>query len=249
MKNAVVTGGGSGIGRAIAERMAADGHHLVILDLNKKAGEEAVEAIKERGGSAECLECDVSKTDSVQDVFERIPDIDILVNSAGIASIGNVENTTPAEMDRIYEVNVKGLYHCIHFAIPKMLEGGGGAILNMASIAATVGIQDRFAYSMSKGAVYAMTLSVARDYINQGIRSNCLCPARIHTPFVDGYLEKNYPEEERGEMFKKLSDYQPIGRMGKPSEVADLAAFLCSDQAGFITGSAYDIDGGVTLLR
>lgn len=249
MKNAIVTGGGSGIGRAIAERMAADGHHTIILDLQREAGDETVELIKAAGGSAESLECDVSKTESVQAVFEKIPRVDILVNSAGIASIGNVENTTPEEMDRIYDVNVKGLYHCIHFAIPKILEAGGGAILNMASIAATVGIQDRFAYSMSKGAVYAMTLSVARDYINQGIRSNCLCPARIHTPFVDGYLEKNYPEEERGEMFKKLSDYQPIGRMGKPSEVADLAAFLCSDQAGFITGSAYDIDGGVTLLR
>lgn len=249
MKNAIVTGGGSGIGRAIAERMAADGHHTIILDLQREAGDETVELIKAAGGSAESLECDVSKTESVQAVFEKIPRVDILVNSAGIASIGNVENTTPEEMDRIYDVNVKGLYHCIHFAIPKILEAGGGAILNMASIAATVGIQDRFAYSMSKGAVYAMTLSVARDYINQGIRSNCLCPARIYTPFVDGYLEKNYPEEERGEMFKKLSDYQPIGRMGKPSEVADLAAFLCSDQAGFITGSAYDIDGGVTLLR
>jgi NAD(P)-dependent dehydrogenase (short-subunit alcohol dehydrogenase family) len=249
MKNAIVTGGGSGIGRAIAERMAADGHHTIILDLQREAGDETVELIKAAGGSAESLECDVSKTESVQAVFEKIPRVDILVNSAGIASIGNVENTTPEEMDRIYDVNVKGLYHCIHFAIPKILEAGGGAILNMASIAATVGIQDRFAYSMSKGAVYAMTLSVARDYINQGIRSNCLCPARIHTPFVDGYLEKNYPEEERGEMLKKLSDYQPIGRMGKPSEVADLAAFLCSDQAGFITGSAYDIDGGVTLLR
>ena len=249
MKNAIVTGGGSGIGRAIAERMAADGHHTIILDLQREAGDETVELIKAAGGSAESLECDVSKTESVQAVFEKIPRVDILVNSAGIASIGNVENTTPEEMDRIYDVNVKGLYHCIHFAIPKILEAGGGAILNMASIAATAGIQDRFAYSMSKGAVYAMTLSVARDYINQGIRSNCLCPARIHTPFVDGYLEKNYPEEERGEMLKKLSDYQPIGRMGKPSEVADLAAFLCSDQAGFITGSAYDIDGGVTLLR
>ena len=249
MKNAIVTGGGSGIGRAIAERMAGDGHHVIILDLQKEEGDDTVGLIKAKGGSAESLECDVSKTDSVQAVFEKIPRVDILVNSAGIASIGSVANTTPEEMDRIYEVNVKGLYHCIHFAIPKMLEAAGGAILNMASIAATVGIQDRFAYSMSKGAVYAMTLSVARDYINQGIRSNCLCPARIHTPFVNGYLEKNYPEEERGEMFKKLSDYQPIGRMGKPSEVADLATFLCSDQAGFITGSAYDIDGGVTLLR
>jgi NAD(P)-dependent dehydrogenase (short-subunit alcohol dehydrogenase family) len=171
------------------------------------------------------------------------------VNCAGIASIGKVGDTTPEEMDRIYGVNVKGIYHCIHFAIPKMIEAGGGAIVNMASMAAKVGIQERFAYSMSKGAALSMTLSVARDYLSEGIRANCLCPARIHTPFVDGYLEKNYPEEERAGMFQKLSEYQPIGRMGKPSEVAELAAFLCSDKAAFITGSAYDIDGGATLLR
>ena len=249
MKHAIITGGGSGIGRAIALRIAEDGNHIVILDLQQEAGDETAELIREAGGSAECLRCDVSDTDSVREVFEKLPRADILINSAGIASIGNVGDTTPVEMDRIYEVNVKGLYHCIHFAVPKMIAEGGGAILNIASIAAKVGIEDRFAYSMSKGAAVAMTLSVARDYIDQGIRSNCVCPARIHTPFVDGYLEKNYPEDEREGMFEKLSEYQPIGRMGKPSEVAELAAFLCSDKAAFITGSSYDIDGGVTLLR
>ena len=162
----------------------------------------------------------------MREVFEKLPRADILVNSAGIASIGNVADTTPEEMDRIYAVNVKGLYHCIHFAVPKMIAEGGGAILNIASIAGKIGIQDRFAYSMSKGAALTMTLSVARDYIDKGIRSNCVCPARIHTPFVDGYLEKNYPENEREGMFEKLSEYQPIGRMGKPSEVAELAAFF-----------------------
>jgi NAD(P)-dependent dehydrogenase (short-subunit alcohol dehydrogenase family) len=249
MKHAIITGGGSGIGRAIAQRIAADGDHMVILDLQQEAGDETVELIRQAGGSAECLRCDVSDTDAVREVFEKLPRADTLVNSAGIASIGNVGDTTPEEMDRIYAVNVKGLYHCIHFAVPKMIAEGGGAILNIASIAAKVGIQERFAYSMSKGAVMTMTLSVARDYIDKGIRSNCVCPARIHTPFVDGYLEKNYPEDERDGMFEKLSEYQPIGRMGKPSEVAELAAFLCSDKAAFITGSAYDIDGGVTLLR
>lgn len=249
MKHAIITGGGSGIGRAIALRIAEDGNHIVILDLQQEAGDETVELIREAGGSAECFRCDVSDTDSVREVFEKLPRADILVNSAGIASIGNVGDTTPEEMDKIYGVNVKGLYHCTHFAVPKMIAEGGGVILNIASIAARVGIQERFAYSMSKGAVVAMTLSVARDYIDQGIRSNCVCPARIHTPFVDGYLEKNYPEEERERMFEKLSEYQPIGRMGKPSEVAELAAFLCSDKAAFITGSSYDIDGGVTSLR
>lgn len=249
MKHAIITGGGSGIGRAIALRIAEDGNHIVILDLQQETGDETAELIREAGGSAECLCCDVSETDSVREVFEKLPRADILVNSAGIASIGNIGDTTPEEMDRIYGVNVKGLYHCIHFAVPKMIAEGGGAILNIASIAAKVGIENRFAYSMSKGAAVAMTLSVARDYIDQGIRSNCVCPARIHTPFVDGFLEKNYPEDERERMFEKLSEYQPIGRMGKPSEVAELAAFLCSDKAAFITGSAYGIDGGVTLLR
>jgi NAD(P)-dependent dehydrogenase (short-subunit alcohol dehydrogenase family) len=229
--------------------LAEDGNHVVILDLDQCAGLETVDLIKKVGGSAECLACDVSSTESVKEVFAGILRIDALVNCAGIASIGKVADTTPEEMDRIYGVNVKGIYHCIHFAIPKMIEGGGGAIVNMASMAAKVGIQERFAYSMSKGAAVSMTLSVARDYLSEGIRVNCICPARIHTPFVDGYLEKNYPEEERAGMFQKLSEYQPIGRMGKPSEVAELAAFLCSDKAAFITGSAYDIDGGATLLR
>jgi NAD(P)-dependent dehydrogenase (short-subunit alcohol dehydrogenase family) len=249
MKNVIVTGGGSGIGRAICQRLAEDGYHIVILDLDEGAGFETVGLVKEAGGSAECLACDVSSTESVQEVFAGILRIDALINCAGIASIGKAADTTPEEMDRIYGVNVKGIYHCIYFAIPKMIEGGGGAIVNMASMAAKVGIQERFAYSMSKGAAVSMTLSVARDYLAEGIRANCICPARIHTPFVDGYLEKNYPEEERAEMFQKLSEYQPIGRMGKPSEVAELAAFLCSDKAAFITGSAYDIDGGATLLR
>ena len=249
MKNVIVTGGGSGIGRAICQRSAEDGNHVVILDLDEGAGTETVGLIKEAGGSAECVACDVSSTESVQEVFAGILRIDALVNCAGIASIGKAADTTSEEMDRIYGVNVKGIYHCIHFAIPKMIESGGGAIVNMASMAAKVGIQERFAYSMSKGAAVSMTLSVARDYLAEGIRANCICPARIHTPFVDGYLEKNYPEEERAGMFQKLSEYQPIGRMGKPSEVAELAAFLCSDKAAFITGSAYDIDGGATLLR
>jgi NAD(P)-dependent dehydrogenase (short-subunit alcohol dehydrogenase family) len=249
MNYAIITGGGSGIGRAIALRIAQDGNHIVILDLQKENGDATARLINEAGGSAECFQCDVSDTESVRATFEKISRADILVNSAGIASIGNVGNTTPEEMDRIYGVNVKGTYHCIHFAIPKMLAESGGAILNIASIAAKIGIQDRFAYSMSKGAAFAMTLSVAKDYINQGIRSNCLCPARIHTPFVDGFLAENYAGEERAEMFEKLSKYQPIGRMGQPFEVAELAAFLCSDKAAFITGSAYDIDGGCTLLR
>ena len=191
---------------------------------------------------------DVTDAEAVTSLFQSLGPADILVNNAGIASIGNVENTTPEEMDKIYAVNIKGPYNCLHAAIPRMKSNGGGVVLNMASIVSKIGISDRFAYSASKGAVFAMTLSVAKDYLKDGIRSNCLCPGRVHTAFVDSYLDKNYPDNKE-EMFEKLSAFQPIGRMGKPEEIGALAVFLCSDEASFVTGSAYDIDGGSTLLR
>lgn len=248
-KKAIVTGAGSGIGKAVAKRLSEDGFHVVILDFDQEAGAGTVAEIVSAGGSAEVIQCDVSSTESVEQAFSQIDRVDALVNNAGIAAVGNVEVCSPEELDRIYSVNVKGVYHCLHFAVPKMLSHGGGAIVNLASIASKVGIQDRFAYSMSKGAAHTMTLSVARDYVEQNIRCNSVCPGRVHTPFVDGFLEKNYEPEEREGMFKTLSEYQPIGRMGKPEEIAELIAFLVSDKASFITGSAYDIDGGVTLLR
>jgi 2-keto-3-deoxy-L-fuconate dehydrogenase len=172
----------------------------------------------------------------------------ILVNNAGISSIGTVESTSEEEFDRVFRVNVKGFYNCMQACIPLMKSNGGGVILNMASIAGSSALADRFAYSMSKGAVIAMTLSVARDYLSYNIRCNCISPARIHTPFVDDYLRKSYPGREQ-EMFEKLSKAQPIGRMGEPEEVAALALFLCSDQASFITGVDYLLDGGFTNLR
>lgn len=247
-KRAVVTGGGSGIGRAIALRFALAGAWVTILDFSEKAGNEVVEEIEKSGGKARAVTCDVSRIESVRSAFADLDHLDILVNNAGIAHVGTVEQTTPDDLDRVYTVNVKGIYHCLHIGVPMMVSSGKGVILNLASIASKIGIQDRFAYSMSKGAVLAMTLSVARDYVAKGVRCNCLCPARIHTPFVDGFLEKNYPES-KAEMFEKLSNYQPIGRMGTPEEVAALAHFLCSDEAAFLTGSAYDIDGGVIHLR
>jgi NAD(P)-dependent dehydrogenase (short-subunit alcohol dehydrogenase family) len=173
--------------------------------------------------------------------------VDILVTSAGIAHVGNIEHTSEEEVDRLYAVNVKGVYHCMHAAIPAM-KGRGGVILNIASVAASVGIPDRFAYSMTKGAVLAMTYSVARDYVAEKIRCNCVAPGRVHTPFVDGFLARHYPGRER-EMFETLSRTQPVGRMGRPEEVAELALFLCSDAAAFITGSNYAIDGGFMTLK
>ncbi len=247
-KKAFITGAGSGIGQAISLRFAEEGAEVFVLDVNESGGMETVSAITSAGGKASYHHLDVADTEAVASLFQALGPADILVNNAGIASIGNVEATSSQEMDKIYAVNIKGPYNCLHAAIPGMKANGGGAILNMASIASKIGISDRFAYSASKGAVFAMTLSVAKDYLKDGIRSNCLCPGRVHTAFVDSYLEKNYPDNKE-EMFEKLSAFQPIGRMGKPEEIGALAVFLCSDEASFITGSAYDIDGGSTLLR
>lgn len=247
-RHALVTGGGSGIGQAIALRLASEGATVSILELRPEAGEETASLIRKEGGEASVLAADVSDTESVRAAFSALERLDVLINNAGIAHIGNVLSTTPEDLDRLYAVNVRGVYHCLHFGVEKMIAGGGGVILNMASIASKVGIPDRFAYSMTKGAVLTMTLSVARDFVEKKIRCNCICPARVHTPFVDGFLAKTYPGKE-AEMFAKLAAGQPIGRMGEPDEVASLAAFLCSDEASFITGSAYDLDGGFTLLR
>ena len=245
---AVVTGAGSGIGRATALQLASDGYDIRIFELSAEAAGETLDLLQKAGGTGAIQTVDVSNTESVRAAFAGLPRLDVLVNNAGIAHIGNVLNTTPEDLDRLYQINVRGAYHCLHFGIPIMLKNGGGSIVNLASIASKVGIPDRFAYSMSKGAVFSMTLSVARDFVDKGIRCNCVCPARVHTPFVDGFIAKNYPGQE-AEMFAKLSAGQPIGRMGEPEEIATLIAFLCSNKAAFITGSAYDIDGGFTLLR
>ena len=247
-KYCYVTGAGSGIGRAIAERFSAEGAKVFVLDRDERKGHETVQGIAARGGSAQFKQVDISDLESVRNSFEAGLPVDVLVNNAGVSSIGNIEQTSPEEMDRIYKINVKGLYHCGYVALPIMRRQGAGVILNLASLVSKIGVEDRFAYSMSKGAVLTMTLSIARDYISHGIRCNCICPARVHTPFVDAYLEKNYPGREE-EMFEKLSQSQPMGRMATPAEVADLAAFLCSDRAAFITATAYDLDGGTTLLR
>lgn len=247
-KTAVVTGAGSGIGKAVALLFAKRSAAVHVLDLSEAGCIETVKAIHESDEKAFMHVCDVTVQDKVKEVFNEIGNIDILVNSAGISHVGNIENTTENDLDRLYNVNVKGVYNCLQAAISIMKKNNSGVILNLASIANNVGLQDRFAYSMSKGAVYAMTLSVARDYINNGIRCNCISPARVHTPFVDDFIKKNYVGKEE-EMFKKLSKSQPIGRMAKPEEIADLILFLCSDEASFITGCDYPIDGGFIKLN
>jgi NAD(P)-dependent dehydrogenase (short-subunit alcohol dehydrogenase family) len=249
-KTAIITGGGSGIGKAIATVFAQQGASVHILDMDEQGATNVVKEITEAGGKGKFYKCDVSKQADVKQIVDSIAAngaIDILINNAGIAHIGTAETTPEADFDRLTNVNVKGVYNCLHTVIPHMKQNGG-SILNMASIASLVGIPDRFAYSMTKGAVVGMTLSVARDYLKYNIRCNCISPARVHTPFVDGFLSKNYPGKE-AEMFEKLSKTQPIGRMGKPEEIGYLALYLCSNEASFITGCDYPIDGGFTKLN
>lgn len=247
-KKAVITGGGSGIGRAIAALFAKQGAEVHIIDLSIESAQDAVDEIKNAGGIVFSYACNVSSQADVKATFEKIGNINILINNAGIANVGKVDTTSEADFDRVMDVNVKGVYNCLFAAIPQFRLSNGGVILNMASIAAWVGISDRFAYSTAKGAVMAMTLSVARDYLNENIRCNSISPARVHTPFVDGFISKNYAGKEE-EMFDKLSKSQPIGRMGKPDEIAALALYLCSEEAGFITGCDYPIDGGFIKLN
>jgi 2-keto-3-deoxy-L-fuconate dehydrogenase len=232
-------------------RFASAGAHVQVVDLHLAAAQTVVSEISQAGGSASAFECDVSKQSHVKDVFQQIFQagrVHILVNNAGVSHVGNIETTSESDFDRVFRVNVKGYYHCMLAIVEHMKNSGGGTILNLASVAARAGLADRFAYSMSKGAVVSMTLSVARDYLPHKIRCNSISPARVHTPFVDAYLKKNYPGHEE-EMFANLSATQPIGRMGEPEEVAALALFLCSDEAGFITGTDYPIDGGFLNLH
>lgn len=254
-KTAVVTGAASGIGYAVADAFLAAGAKVHVLDLSAAGAATAVNKLQQKHGAqcpVESRVCDVASESSVEEAFGAIcargSRIDILVCNAGISAVGDVVSTTAEDLDRVYSVNVRGVYHCLKAGCKRMLEDGkGGRIVNLASIASLIGLADRFAYGMTKGAVYAMTRAVACDYAKKGIRCNCVCPGRIHTPFVDGYLKKNYPGRE-AEVFKTLSEWHPMGRMGKPEEVAALILYLASDEAGFVTGAAYPIDGGRSAL-
>lgn len=250
-KIALVTGGGSGIGKAIALLFARQGANVFVFDTDEHATQTISAETAAGQLSVKTMICDVSDQQQVMQEVDRLVNetggINILVNNAGVAHIGNVETTDEADFDRLFRINVKGVYNCLKAVVPHM-KARGGVILNMASVAATMGIPDRFAYSMTKGAVVSMTLATARDYVSQGIRCNCMSPGRVHTPFVDGFISKNYPGQEE-EVFRKLSASQPIGRMAEPDEIAALALYLCSDEASFVTGCDYPVDGGFTKLN
>ncbi|MCE2676454.1 MAG: SDR family oxidoreductase [Sediminibacterium sp.] len=247
-KTAVVTGGGSGIGKEVCIVLAKQGAKVYVVDLSEQSANETVDIIKKEGGEGKSIVIDVTNQKALMAAYNSIEAIHILVNCAGISHIGNATSTEEQDFEKLFNVNVKGVYNSLHAAIPIMQKTGGGAIVNISSIVAKVGVSDRFAYGMSKGAVHAMTLSVAKDYIKDNIRCNSISPGRVHTPFVDGFLKKNYPGKE-AEMFDKLSKTQPIGRMGKPIEIAHQVLYLCSDEASFITGSDYAIDGGYVTLN
>lgn len=251
-KNAFVTGGSSGIGAAITRLFARQEARVTILDVDEKLGQALSDELNKEGLKTDFVFCDVTDQPQMVDHFQRFAElgsIDILVNNAGIAHVGKLEDTPEHVFDRIFQVNVKGVYNGMYAAIPYMKQQKHGVILNMASIVSRVAIPDRFAYTMSKGAVFSMTNAVAMDYLDYNIRCNCIMPGRIHTPFVDGFLAKNYPGRE-AEMMAKLAKTQPIGRMGEPEEVATLALYLCSDEGTFITGTDVRLDGGyISLIR
>jgi NAD(P)-dependent dehydrogenase (short-subunit alcohol dehydrogenase family) len=251
-KTVVITGGASGIGLSIARLFAREGAIVEILDRNTDEMTRAAQEIQTEGGTVATESCDVTDTKMVDEVMTRIHArrgrIHILINNAGIAHVGNALTTAPEDFERVQRVNVFGPANCLRAALKFMVADGGGCILNLASTVSVMAINDRFAYATSKGAVLSMTYSVAKDFLDKGIRCNALLPGRVHTPFVDGFIAKNYPGRE-AEMFEKLSKTQPIGRMGQPDEIAAAALFLCSDEASFITGTGLPVDGGTLTLR
>ena len=237
-KIALITGGASGIGEAASRAFTQAGAKVIILDLNLKAAESLATAL---GGQA--IKCDITDEDQVARAFAQVPHLDLLVNNAGIGLVGNVEETDAVDFDRVFRINVGGLFKVTKAAMPKLL-ATHGAIVNIGSVAGLIGVKRRFAYCASKGAVVSMTRQLAVDYPTQ-IRVNCICPGTVDTPFVEGYLDK-YHSHEKEKVRAELNQRQPIGRLGKPEEIANMAVYLCSEEAGFVNGSVITIDGGWT---
>ena len=240
-KTALVTGAGSGIGAAIAELLAAAGARVFATDRDAETAGATAARIANAGGAAEPLPLDVSDEAACARAAAAVGALDILVNNAGIGHVGTVVSTTGADMDRLYHVNVRGVFNVSKAFIDGMIARRRGSIVNMASVAGTVGIRDRLAYATTKFAVVGLTKCMALDHAADGVRVNCICPGRVQTPFVASRL-KEYPDPERA--YREMCATQSLGRMGTPEEIAAAALYLASDEASFVTGSALMIDGG-----
>jgi NAD(P)-dependent dehydrogenase (short-subunit alcohol dehydrogenase family) len=251
-KTAIITGGGSGIGASIAYKFAHQGANVAILEIDLQKAQQFVADLDDDTLKISCYQVDISKhldtIEVINKVIKHHGSVDILVNNAGVSQIGSLDQTSEQEFDKVFKVNVKGAYNCLYAVIDNMKTRKKGVILNMASVAAIVGLNDRFAYSATKGAIRSMTFSIAKDYLPYNIRCNCISPARVHTPFVDNFLSANYPGKEK-EKYSELAATQPIGRMATPEEIANLALYLCADESSFITGNDYPIDGGFVTLN
>lgn len=250
-KIALVTGAGSGIGREIALLYARQGAFVLVADIQAEAATQVAEEMHAQEGKGQALVLDVRNEEQIRTTFAAISQdyghFDILVNNAGVSHVGNILETSADDWERVMMVNAKGVFLCSKHVIPLMLAQtpAGGVIINMASVAGMIGIDRRFPYSASKGAVISMTRSIAMDFVTQGIRCNAICPGTVHTPFVEGYLARNFAGHE-DEVRQQLHARQPLGRMGRPDEIASAALYLASDEAAFVTGSTLVIDGGWT---
>ena len=242
-RHAMVTGGASGIGEQTVRALAGAGASVVIADLDRDAAEKLA---AEMGGGASVVQMDIADQDSVQRAFAGIDGLDILVNNAGIGHVGDIEETNLEDWQRLFRVNVDGVFLVTKQALPLLLASGHGSVVNLGSVAGLVAVKKRFAYCATKGAVVALTRQLAAEYAGR-LRVNCVCPGTVHTPFVEGYLEK-FHKHEKDKVRAEVHARQPIGRMGKPEEIAHMILYLCSDEAEFVTGSILTIDGGWTAL-
>jgi 2-keto-3-deoxy-L-fuconate dehydrogenase len=250
-KIAFVTGAGSGIGESIARLFAQQGAHVVLADVREDTAQRVAGEIQEAGGSARVQPLDVAEESLVKAALEQVAAVegrlDILVNNAGISHVGTILETSLEDWERVMRVNARGVFLCAREGVRQMLAQAprGGVIINMSSVAAMIGVERRLPYCASKGAVLALTRSIAIDFASQGIRCNAICPGTVQTPFVEGYLARNFAGHE-DEVRQQLHARQPVGRMGQPAEIASAALYLASEEASFVTGSALVIDGGWT---